>query len=285
MSVINDALGPTIALLRQALAHDPADRSTFAELSASFDEAAIRLGSRRIKVLEHVDPPSAAPPSLASTKPRSVFEPPAILDPVSNSTVVRPPLSDVVPVVSPPPTTSVPSNQILVGFGIAGVLALVVVLLALGRGDDASNDTSALATGPNATQGEVESSSPSSVSDAQSTATTIRSPIESPITVSIARCDFPLPVVDLLPWGTCTKGDAVQLMQDRLYQLGYSLDPDGYFGPETELALQRFQRDQGLVVNGIVDYATWRALFVDVNLPGFDYDGDGVLVPGEIYYD
>lgn len=56
-------------------------------------------------------------------------------------------------------------------------------------------------------------------------------------------------------------GDDVFTLQERLTELGYdSGRPDGAFGPRTEHALRSFQRDYGLVVDGICGAATVRAL-------------------------
>lgn len=56
-------------------------------------------------------------------------------------------------------------------------------------------------------------------------------------------------------------GDDVLALQERLTELGYNGGrPDGVFGPQTEHALRNFQRDYGLVVDGICGVATLRAL-------------------------
>ena len=39
------------------------------------------------------------------------------------------------------------------------------------------------------------------------------------------------------------------------------INPDGIFGPKTEEAVIAFQKDAGLSPSGIVDYATWSAIF------------------------
>jgi N-acetylmuramoyl-L-alanine amidase len=55
-------------------------------------------------------------------------------------------------------------------------------------------------------------------------------------------------------------GDDVLALQERLLELGYDAGrPDGMFGPQTELALRSFQRDYGMVVDGICGPATIRA--------------------------
>ncbi|MGH3517032.1 MAG: N-acetylmuramoyl-L-alanine amidase [Haloechinothrix sp.] len=56
-------------------------------------------------------------------------------------------------------------------------------------------------------------------------------------------------------------GDDVFALQERLTELGYdSGRPDGVFGSHTEHALRSFQRDYGLVTDGICGAATIRAL-------------------------
>jgi N-acetylmuramoyl-L-alanine amidase len=56
-------------------------------------------------------------------------------------------------------------------------------------------------------------------------------------------------------------GDDVFALQERLLELGYDAGrPDGAFGAQTERALRNFQRDFGLVVDGICGPATLRSL-------------------------
>ena len=55
-------------------------------------------------------------------------------------------------------------------------------------------------------------------------------------------------------------GDAVGQLQTMLRQLGFDLAVDQDFGPATELAVKRFQRDKDLDVDGIVGPMTWDAL-------------------------
>jgi N-acetylmuramoyl-L-alanine amidase len=56
-------------------------------------------------------------------------------------------------------------------------------------------------------------------------------------------------------------GDDVFALQERLLELGYDAGrPDGMFGAQTERALRNFQRDYGLVVDGICGPATLRSL-------------------------
>ncbi|MFN2479183.1 MAG: N-acetylmuramoyl-L-alanine amidase [Pseudonocardiaceae bacterium] len=57
------------------------------------------------------------------------------------------------------------------------------------------------------------------------------------------------------------RGDDVCTLQERLLELGYDADrADGIFGAQTEIALRSFQRDYGLLVDGVCGPATLRAL-------------------------
>lgn len=58
-----------------------------------------------------------------------------------------------------------------------------------------------------------------------------------------------------------SKGDAVRTMQQRLSDLGYSLDVDGNFGPGTGRALVAFQQKCNLGSDGKCGPATWAALW------------------------
>jgi N-acetylmuramoyl-L-alanine amidase len=56
-------------------------------------------------------------------------------------------------------------------------------------------------------------------------------------------------------------GDDVFALQERLLELGYDAGrPDGTFGSQTEQALRNFQREFGMLVDGICGAATLRAL-------------------------
>ncbi|MEB3278675.1 MAG: peptidoglycan-binding protein [Lyngbya sp.] len=55
-------------------------------------------------------------------------------------------------------------------------------------------------------------------------------------------------------------GDAVECLQLRLYDNGFSLFIDGDFGSRTRGAVEAFQRREGLKVDGIVGGQTWRKL-------------------------
>jgi predicted chitinase len=58
-----------------------------------------------------------------------------------------------------------------------------------------------------------------------------------------------------------SKGAAVQAVQQRLSDLGYSLSVDGNFGPGTASAVVAFQQKNNLGNDGIVGPNTWTALW------------------------
>ena len=57
-----------------------------------------------------------------------------------------------------------------------------------------------------------------------------------------------------------SSGMQVHDLQRLLSALGYPLDVDGRFGPATETAVKRFQRDRGLAADGIAGPATLAAI-------------------------
>lgn len=55
-------------------------------------------------------------------------------------------------------------------------------------------------------------------------------------------------------------GDTVGELQERLRDLGFPIAIDQDFGPATEVAVSRFQSQNGITPSGIVDAATWTKL-------------------------
>ncbi len=79
----------------------------------------------------------------------------------------------------------------------------------------------------------------------------------------------------------CQRGGAVVSVQTQLVRHGYEVEIDGYFGPQTQAAVRRFQADHGLEADGLVGPITWPALFAGAT-GGADADGDGTIEPWEI---
>jgi peptidoglycan hydrolase-like protein with peptidoglycan-binding domain len=65
------------------------------------------------------------------------------------------------------------------------------------------------------------------------------------------------------------RGAEVRTVQERLNDVlgGPDLEVDGRYGSATELAVERFQRAEGLSVDGEVGPRTWAALFDDATTP------------------
>jgi peptidoglycan hydrolase-like protein with peptidoglycan-binding domain len=58
-----------------------------------------------------------------------------------------------------------------------------------------------------------------------------------------------------------SRNSAVKVVQERLAAKGYRCGfPDGIWGRKTEKAVRHYQRDNGLVVDGIVGKNTWARL-------------------------
>jgi hypothetical protein len=86
-----------------------------------------------------------------------------------------------------------------------------------------------------------------------------------------------------LPIEKCDSGRVVRTVQKRLAALGFETDVDGYLGPGGVTAVMAFQEKNSLLATGLVDLATWRALFPgNAGLKGTDTDGDGVITPDEL---
>jgi uncharacterized repeat protein (TIGR02543 family) len=58
-----------------------------------------------------------------------------------------------------------------------------------------------------------------------------------------------------------SSGSAVRELQQELNVKGYALAADGIFGPKTKAAVMKFQKSQGIAVDGIVGPVTWGRLF------------------------
>lgn len=56
------------------------------------------------------------------------------------------------------------------------------------------------------------------------------------------------------------RGDAVKILQTRLCDKGYTVAVDGIFGAKTHEAVEAYQADHGLTVDGIAGKRTWSTL-------------------------
>ena len=75
--------------------------------------------------------------------------------------------------------------------------------------------------------------------------------------------------MDLLQLGS--QGNAVQMLQNQLIALGYTINADGIFGPETQTAVKQFQLSKGLTADGVVGVNTSDALGDDsANVPAIN---------------
>ena len=80
---------------------------------------------------------------------------------------------------------------------------------------------------------------------------------------------LPEPTSDAMWQGTffvwprtpAVQGGCVKSWQERMLRLGYELDADGVYGPQSKRSCAAFQRDHGLVADGIVGKTTWDATF------------------------
>ena len=60
-----------------------------------------------------------------------------------------------------------------------------------------------------------------------------------------------------------TKGDTIKAIQQDLKALGYKVSTDGVFGKETEAAVKKFQKDNGLQVDGKVGNQTLTEIYFE----------------------
>lgn len=74
----------------------------------------------------------------------------------------------------------------------------------------------------------------------------------------IDRTDFPA----LYPHDPSMEGDAVWLVQARLRDLGYDMQPDGYYSQQTVQNVRLFQLAHSMADNGVVTKPVWEALML-----------------------
>lgn len=67
----------------------------------------------------------------------------------------------------------------------------------------------------------------------------------------------------LLKYPPVMRGDDVRTWQARMKELGYDVVVDGAYGPGSQEACRRFQKDRHLDVDGVVGPLTWDAAFAE----------------------
>jgi hypothetical protein len=60
-----------------------------------------------------------------------------------------------------------------------------------------------------------------------------------------------------LPWGNCVYGWEVRSFQQRLFELGYNTNTDGYFGVMSARAVLRYQNDHNMKLTASLDDRTY----------------------------
>lgn len=92
-------------------------------------------------------------------------------------------------------------------------------------------------------------------------------PAPTPTPPPPAPAPAPAPGGTKMQWlDTIKKGsfsNTVTVAQTILFSLGYSIQPDGVFGNQTDQTVRTFQQRHDLVVDGIVGPKTWNALASD----------------------
>ncbi|MEM1252146.1 MAG: peptidoglycan-binding protein [Cyanobacteria bacterium P01_H01_bin.21] len=98
---------------------------------------------------------------------------------------------------------------------------------------------------------------PTSTGGAESPTPTDDEAVAPPTNAAISENAGNLPILMLED-----SNSEVSRLQQRLAELDLYVGPvDGVFGPQTQQAVEEFQRQSGLTVDGIVGPATWLALF------------------------
>lgn len=91
-------------------------------------------------------------------------------------------------------------------------------------------------------------------------------------------------IVDL-PYWPCSQSLHVSFIQQRLAELGFPVDNDGYYGPATYAAVVAYQQSIGLVADGVVGPTTWYTMMDGADwLREWDVTGRGSINPADLGY-
>ncbi len=86
-------------------------------------------------------------------------------------------------------------------------------------------------------------------------------PSSAPASVAAAEADAWPGIFFVWPHTPALSDPAISRWQKRMAELGYDVDVDGVYGPQSRAACVAFQRERGLSPDGIVGRVTWRACF------------------------
>ncbi|WP_316429359.1 glycoside hydrolase family protein [Leptolyngbya sp. NK1-12] len=72
---------------------------------------------------------------------------------------------------------------------------------------------------------------------------------------------YPGRVLKYVPGAPLKFDTAAKQWQERMQERGWSIQVDGFYGPQSDKICRQFQREKGLQVDGMVGPATWAAAF------------------------
>lgn len=207
--------------------------------------------------------PSAAPPAQAEKNPDGFRRPLALREARQNGEDVRRVQNRLVDVAGMPrgrggdgwygPTTqaTVRAFQAANGLPVTGVVDRTtwnVLFSARARAFD-----------PRAVNAEQQSAAPTPRQAPTATTATPSAPDPAPASRRVGTGSFRRPLALGSPRA---QGEDVRRVQNRLAEVaGMPRGGDGWYGPTTRATVRAFQEANGLPVTGVVDRATWDALF------------------------
>lgn len=154
------------------------------------------------------------------------------------------------------------------GFGLAGgvlglIVGVVVGLVIVGNDDDAPtyNFIAVTTAAPESTTSTLASVVDDALAVAPSdTGSSASAAPSRAVELDDSPCDAVTKMPPGLPVIKCDRSPTVRLVQELLVALGYEVQVDGDFGPDTQAAVAEFQKESDLPVDGIVDGPTFDRL-------------------------